>query len=202
VTTLPPTYMRECKRPPRSSVDFSRAITRAAQSSCSSARSKRATILKWCQQAQHIPKWTVTYLSRRLKCWAFFPSMYRVLGFPGRLRITPSNTVPRLGEETETPCACGIALSAFRGNSVVRKSSVALACLALMAETPSTLSESSRLCGGVTRPVSLGCLRTISWGQTDGGGGLMLKRGGRAGESCSGGGVGGYWMRKEPWEEV
>jgi len=118
-----------------------------------------------------------TYLSRRFTCSAFFPSMYRVLGFPGRSRITPSNTVPRLGEETETPCAYGMALSAFRGNSVVRNSSVALACFALMAETPpSALSESSRLSGGVTKPKLWGGLCTISLGATDGGGGLMLKR--------------------------
>jgi len=93
--------------------------------------------------------------------------------------MTPSNTVPRLGEETETPCAYGMALNALRGNSVVRNSSVALECFALMAEIPlSPLSESSRLCGGVTSPELLGVLCTISWGPIDGGGGLMLKRGG------------------------
>jgi hypothetical protein len=162
VTTLPPTYMSECKRSPRPSVDFSRAITRAAQLSCSSARSKRATMLKSCQWTCGNPKWMNFYLSRRLMCWASFPSMYRVLGFPGRLRMTPSNTVPSPGAETETPCACGIALNAFRGNSVVRKSSVALVCLALIAETPpSSLSEPPRLSGGVTRPDSLDCLGTI-----------------------------------------
>ena len=82
--------------------------------------------------------------------------MYRVFVWPGRSRITPSNTVPKFGEETETPCAYGIALSAFRGNSVVRKSSIAWVCFALMAETPpSALSDSSRLSGGVTKPESL-----------------------------------------------
>jgi len=111
----------------------------------------------------------------------------------------PSNTVPRFGEETETPCANGIALNAFRGNSVVRKSSIALVCFALMAETlPSTLSESSRLSGGVTKPDPLEGLCTISRGPTDGGGGFMLKREGESGEPCSGGGVGGYWMKEEP----
>ena len=113
----------------------------------------------------------------------------------GRSRITPSNTVPRFGEETETPCAYGIALNAFRGNSVVRKSSVALVCFALMAETP---SESSRLSGGVTKPEQLEGLCAISLGPTDGGGGLMLKREGESEELCSGGGVGGYWMKEEP----
>lgn len=86
--------------------------------------------------------------------------------------MTPSNTVPRFGEETETPCAYGMALSAFRGNSVVRKSRVALVCFSLIAETPPP--ESSRLNGGVTKPESLDGLWTISWGLTDGGGGLML----------------------------
>ena len=129
--------------------------------------------------------------------------MYRVLVFLGRSRTTPSNTVPRLGEETETPCAYGMALKAFRGNSVVRSSSVALACFALMADTPpSLLSEASRLGGGVTRPEVLDGLCTMSWGPMDGGGGLMLKREGELRESCSGGGVGGYWMREEPQEEV
>ena len=130
--------------------------------------------------------------------------MYRVLGFPGRSRITPSNTVPKLGEETETPCASGIALSVFRGNSVVRKSSVAFVCLALIADTPpSAFSESSRLSGGVWRPVPSGCLCMcmISLGLTDGGGGVRSKRGRNSEESCSGGGVGGYWMREEPYEE-
>ena len=111
--------------------------------------------------------------------------------------------MPRLGEETETPCAYGMALKAFRGNSVVRSSSVALACFALMADTPpSLLSEPSRLGGGVTRPEVLDGLCTMSWGPMDGGGGLMLKREGELRESCSGGGVGGYWMREEPQEEV
>ena len=117
-----------------------------------------------------------TYLSRRFIFSAFFPSMYRVLGFPGRSRITPSNTVPGLGEETETPCAYCMALNAFRGNSEARNSSVAWVCFALMAETPpSALSESLRLCGGVTKPEPWGGLCTISLGATDGGGGLMLK---------------------------
>ena len=79
--------------------------------------------------------------------------MYNVLGLPGRSRITPSKVVPKLGEETERLCACGMALSALRGNSVVKKSRVALVCLELKAETPPLeLSESSRLCGGVTKP--------------------------------------------------
>ena len=125
--------------------------------------------------------------------------MYRVLALSGRSRITPSNTVPRFGEETETPCANGIALNAFRGKSVVRKSSIALVCFALMAETPpSTLSESPKLSGGVTKPDMLEGLCTISRGQTDGGGGFMLKQEVESGEPCSGGGVGGYWMKEEP----
>ena len=89
-----------------------------------------------------------------------------------------------------------MALSAFRGNSVVRNSRVASACFALIAETPP--SESSILSGGVTKPELLDGLRIISWGSTDGGGGLMLNRGGEPMEPCSGGGVGGYWMREEP----
>lgn len=45
VTTLPPTYMSECKRSFRSVNDLSRAITSAEHCRCSSASSKRATIL-------------------------------------------------------------------------------------------------------------------------------------------------------------
>jgi len=111
--------------------------------------------------------------------------------------MTPSNTVPRLGEDTETPCAYGMALNAFRGNSVVRNSSVALVCFALIAEIPpSAPSESPRLSGGVTSPEMSGVFWTISWGPMDGGGGLMLNRGGEAGAPCSGGGVGGYWIEE------
>ena len=51
MTTLPPTYIRECKSSPSPSADFARAMTRAVQSSCSSARSKRATMLKTAQLA-------------------------------------------------------------------------------------------------------------------------------------------------------
>lgn len=84
--------------------------------------------------------------------------------------------MPKFGEETETPCACGIALSALRGKRVVRRSSVALVCLALIAETPpSPLSEPSRLCGGVIKPEFVGFLCAISLGLTDGGGGLISK---------------------------
>jgi len=148
------------------------------------------------QRTRCTPERAVTYLSRRFTCWAFFPSMYRVLVFSGRSRTTPSKTVPRFGEETETPCAYGMALNAFRGKSVVRKSRVALLCFALIAETPPSLSP--RLRGGVTKPELLDGLWMISCGSTDGGGGLILKRGGEPGEPCSGGGVGGYWMREEP----
>ena len=126
--------------------------------------------------------------------------MYRVFAFSGRSRTTPSNTVPRFGEETETPCAYGMALNAFRGNRVVRNSRVALVCFSLIAETPPSVSP--RLSGGVTKPKLLEGLGTISCGTTDGGGGLILKRGGDSGDPCSGGGVGGYWMREEPQEEV
>jgi hypothetical protein len=141
----------------------------------------------------------VTYLSRRLMCWAFFPSMYRVLGFPGRSRITPSNTVPKLGEETETPCAYGIALSmhsvetAWSGSRELPWSAWHL----WQTLHPLRFRIFKTEWRGVqTR--TLGCLCMISLGLTDGGGGLRLKREGNSGEPCSGGGVGGYWMREEP----
>ena len=46
LTTVPPTYISACKSSASTGEFLSKAITRAVQPSCSSAKSRRATILK------------------------------------------------------------------------------------------------------------------------------------------------------------
>jgi len=113
VTTLPPTYMSECKRSLSSLNDLSRTITSAEHCRCSSASSNRATIL-----------------SRRLTAGAFLPSMYSVLVFPGKSRTNPSKVAPMFGAETTTLLAKGKMLNPLRGKTFKRISRASFGCSA------------------------------------------------------------------------
>lgn len=140
MTTVPPTYINECNNSPKAGDFRSRAITNAEHPKCSSARSRRATIV-----------------SRNCTFSAPLPSTYKVLFLwdllagSGKSRITPSQTVPRPGDEIFTLLACGKAVIPECGNKVVRKSRAADDCLALMDEMllPDPLKEDSGVGGGV-----------------------------------------------------
>jgi hypothetical protein len=74
VTTVPPTYISAWRSPPSAGEDRSSVMTRAVHSSCSSARSRSATILDAHQRLRHQKDFLITYLSRRLTDAALLPS--------------------------------------------------------------------------------------------------------------------------------
>lgn len=110
VTTVPPTYIRECRILPRFGEERSRTMMSEVHSKLSSARSRRATML--CGREGKVNKepdnqGLSKYLSRRLTDSALLPSTYNVLSEPGISKTTPSKSAPRLGAEMDTLFAYG-----------------------------------------------------------------------------------------------